>query len=136
MNKIIISGNLTRDPELRQTVAGKSVIRFTIAVKRFAQGEDKADFFPVVAWDKNAENIARFFRKGDAILIDGSLQVREWEGNDGVKRKETEINASRFEFFSSRRSDEQKPSDVTDIYRPSISSTEQFEPLDGEDLPF
>lgn len=103
MNKAFLIGNLTRDPELAQTNSGKSVCKFSIAVNRNytqADGEKVTDYFTIVTWNGQAENCARYLKKGKKIAVIGELQQRSFEGNDGVKRTVIEIQAQEVEFLS------------------------------------
>ncbi|SMB87695.1 single-strand binding protein [Desulfonispora thiosulfatigenes DSM 11270] len=105
MNKIILIGRLTKDPELRFTPSGKGVATFTLAVNRpFAnqQGEREADFIQIVVWGKPAENCANFIGKGSQVAIDGRLQVRTYDNKEGQKRWVTEVVANSVEFLDSR----------------------------------
>lgn len=93
MNKVILMGRLTRDPEMRQTPTGVPVARLTIAVnRRFAKdGNQTADFINCVAWRTTAEFICKYFRKGSMIAVVGSIQTRSWDGQDGKKQYATDI---------------------------------------------
>ena len=107
MNKAILMGRLTRDPELRQTNSGISVCNFQIAVdRRFknAQGEREADFIPIVCWRHQAEFVNRYFQKGSRIALVGSIQVRSWTQDDGQRRYMTEVIAEEVYFADSKNS--------------------------------
>ncbi len=98
LNKATLIGNLTRDPELRKTAGGQAVTSFSIATNRVfttATGEkkDQADYHNIVAWGRLAEICAQYLTKGKKVYVDGRIQSREWEGQDGVKRYRTEIVA-------------------------------------------
>ncbi len=99
MNKVILVGRLTADPELRQTPQGVSVTRFTVAVdRRFRrEGGQQADFITCVAWRQQAEFICRYFNKGKLIGLDGSIQTSSWE-KDGVRQYSTEVSVDNVEF--------------------------------------
>lgn len=102
MNKIILLGRLTRDPEVRYTPTGKVVCQFTLAVDRpFANqdGQREADFIPVVIWGKQAETCGNSLTKGQRVLVEGRLQVRSYDAKDGSKRYVSEVIADRFEFI-------------------------------------
>lgn len=101
MNKIILVGNLTRDPEGGTTAAGKSYSRFAIAVNRRFSKDNEADFFNVVAWGSTADNCNNNLTKGRKVAVSGSLQIRNYEANDGTKRTSVEVNADEVEFLSS-----------------------------------
>lgn len=100
MNKVILMGRVTRDPELKTTKSGLSVCRFSVAVDRPYQKKEKreVDFFTCTAWRKTAENIARFFPKGRMIAIEGSLQQRSWTDATGQKHSTVEVVVDRFYF--------------------------------------
>lgn len=99
-NKAIIMGNLVHDPELHKTQDGKSVCTVTVAVNRRAGTDGKAetDYFDVVNWNKTAEFVAKFFKKGSSILVCGKLQNRSWQDKNGNKRSVTEILADEVTF--------------------------------------
>lgn len=100
MNKVILIGRLTKDVELKYTPQGSPVVNFTLAVDRYSKNGDKgADFLSVVVWGKSAENLAQYKGKGDQIAVEGSLQTRSYEAQDGSKRYVTEVLASRIEFI-------------------------------------
>ncbi|MBQ0109235.1 MAG: single-stranded DNA-binding protein [Clostridiales bacterium] len=142
-NKVILIGNLVADPELKTTQTGISVCRFSIAVSRKAvkSGEQPVtDFFNIVAWRQTAEFISRFFTKGKAILVCGSLQNRNWVGNDGQKHYSTEIVADEVTFVE-RKGDSAAPAaqspapSMPSFSTPSADSG--FEDLSADDeLPF
>lgn len=104
MNKVILMGRLTRDPELRQTTSGINVARFSIAVnRRFAkEGQQEADFINCVAWRQTGEFITRYFHKGSMIAVVGSLQSRSWDGPDGKRQYSTEVSVDEAYFTGSR----------------------------------
>lgn len=107
MNKILLVGRLTKDPELRYTQSGIAVASFTLAVnRRFTNqnGEREADFINCVSWQKSAEFVANYFKKGQQMALEGRLQVRNYEGNDGQRRWVTEVVAEQIEFVRSRES--------------------------------
>ena len=104
-NKVILIGNMTADPELKQTAGGVSVCSFSIAVnRRFAkadQGQQNVDFINIVTWRQQAEFVSRYFKKGNPILICGQLQTRSWSDKDGQKRYATEVVADEVSFVAS-----------------------------------
>lgn len=105
MNKIILIGRLTADPALKYTQSGTAVCTFTLAVnRRFANqnGEREADFINCQAWQKTAEFVANYFKKGQQMALEGRLQVRSYDGNDGQKRWVTEVVAEQIEFVGSK----------------------------------
>ena len=100
MNRVILMGRLTADPELRTTPQGTSVSRFTIAVdRRFAkEGQQQADFITCVAWRQTSEFVCRHFHKGKMIAVDGQVQSRSWDGEDGKRQYATEVNVENAYF--------------------------------------
>lgn len=105
MNKAILMGRLTRDPEMRTTQSQLPVASFTIAVdRRFknANGEKQADFIPIVAWRQQAEFVSKYFHKGSRIVVVGSIQTRNWEDNEGNRRYATEVIADEIYFGDSK----------------------------------
>lgn len=103
LNRIILIGRLTKDPELRYTPNGKAVASFTLAVDRQfknAQGEKEADFINIVVWGAQAETSANFLAKGKLAAVDGRLQIRSFDGQDGQKRWMTEVVAESVRFLS------------------------------------
>lgn len=103
MNKVILVGRLTRDPEIRYTQSGKAVAHFTLAVDRYlSQGQRETDFIPIVAWEKLAETCGNNLTKGQKILVDGRLSIRSYETTDGQKRRVAEVVAQTVEFLERR----------------------------------
>ena len=103
LNRVVLIGRLTRDPELRYTTSGIAVVSFTLAVDRgfkSASGEKETDFIPVVAWRGLAENCANYLSQGKLAAVDGKLQIRSYEGKDGVKRTAAEVIADDVRFLS------------------------------------
>lgn len=109
MNKAILMGRLTRDPEMRQTPNGITVARFSVAVnRRFAkEGQQSADFIECVAWRQTAEFLCRYFHKGNMIALVGSIQSRSWDGSDGKKRYATEVVADDIYFTGEKATQSQ-----------------------------
>lgn len=140
LNKAIIMGRLTKDPELRYTQSGKPVASITLAVDRDFKAQDGSratDFIPVVAWDKQAELLHNYFAKGRMAIVEGRLQVRDYTDNDGNKRKVTEIVANSIYFGDSKKDDGAPRSAQAPVKQPQ--QKEQFaeiDDLDDGDLPF
>ena len=105
MNKVIILGRLTANPEIRYTQAGKAVASLTIAVNR-GFGSDSADFINCVAWEKMAEIIGNNLSKGSQVLVEGRMQNRSYENNQGEKRFITEVVLNNIEFVGSKKKNE------------------------------
>lgn len=130
MNKVILIGNLTKDPEGTTTSNGIEVCKFNLAVsRRFknADGEKETDFLQIVAWRKTAELCGRYLHKGSKCAIVGSIQTRSYEANDGGRRYVTEIVADEVEFLESKKEPkaDEMPGKIKDL-----------KPIDDEDLPF
>lgn len=136
LNKVILIGHLTADPELKQTQSGVSVCSFSIGVSRkySKDGQQTSDFINIVAWRTTAEFIARYFRKGNAICICGSLQTRSYTDHTGVKRYVTEVMAEEVNFVE-RKSDAARSEDFAPKF--NVPPAPQFEEISGDDdLPF
>lgn len=102
MNKAILMGRLTKDPDVKYTQTGKVVTQFTLAVDRpfkDAQGNKETDFVPVVLWGKTAELVGNSCQKGHRLLVEGRLQIRSYDAKDGTKRWVTEVIANSVEFI-------------------------------------
>ena len=109
MNKVFLIGNLTRDPEVRETPSGVAMCRFGIAVQRpysSSEGDRQADFFDCTAWRGLAETIARYTKKGNKISVVGSVQMRNYEDNQGVKRTAVDIIVQDVEFLTPKTAGE------------------------------
>ena len=109
MNKVFLIGNLTRDPELTETSGGVSICRFAIAVNRNYSGSDgerKTDFFNITAWRGLGETVSRYAKKGNKVAVSGSIELRNYEDSQGVKRTSVDIVAQDVEFLSPRGSSE------------------------------
>ncbi len=104
LNKVMCIGNVGRDPEMRYTSGGKSTTQFSVAVSGFARdGEEPAtEWFNIVTWDKLAENMNQLVRKGSKVYVEGRLQTRSWEGQDGQKKYRTEVVAQRVELLDGK----------------------------------
>ena len=159
LNKAVLAGRLTADPELKTTANGTSVCGFVIAVNRrykTADGQQEADFITCTAWRQTAEFIAKYFSKGSAICITGTIQTRSWEDKDGNTRRATDVVAEEAYFVDSKAESERSdrpaglPSQFTgeqldramqgekksfaDVQNPPRPAT--FEDVEGEGLPF
>ena len=140
-NKVILVGNLTKDVELKQTPTGVSVATFSVAVNRRykdADGNQATDFINIVAWRKTAEFVAQYFKKGNPILIDGELQVRSYNDNNGNKRYVTEVIANEVAFVGGKDvSAGAAPTYVPEAYTNVGTAAPNFEAVSEEDdLPF
>ena len=128
MNKVVLIGRLTRDPELRYTGNNTAVASFSIAVNRNfanAQGEREADFINIVVWRKQAENVKNYLSQGSQAAVEGRLQTRSYDDNNGQKRYVTEVIANSVEFLGSKNSNNANQS--------NSSSSEEPTPYDFTD---
>lgn len=139
MNKAILIGNLTRDPEVRTTPNGVNVCSFSIAVNRRRanqQGERETDFFNIVAWRSLGDVCGRYLAKGRKVCVTGEIQNRSYDGKDGVKRYVTEIIADDVEFLTPRG---EGGAPGMNAYEPPMHApapAEGFEEIDDDQLPF
>lgn len=145
MNKVILIGNLTRDPEVSETSSGITYCRFSIAVgRRFANadGERETDFFNITAWRTQAENCGKYLKKGSKVAILGTLQNRSYEDREGNKRTATDIIAEEVEFLSKPNT---RDDDEYEYQPPVQRKAENFQPskarpalqeIDDDDVPF
>jgi single-strand DNA-binding protein len=104
VNRVVVSGNLTRDPELRQLAGGNSVCKLRIAVNTRKKDRDSNqwNYFDVTVWGAQGENVAKYLQKGSPLLIDGRLEWREWQAQDGTNRQAVEIIAENTQFIGGR----------------------------------
>ncbi len=122
LNRIILMGRLTRDPELRRTGSGTAVTSFSLAVDRdfkSQSGEKETDFIDVVAWRSTAEFVSKYFTKGRMAVVEGRLQIRDWTDRDGGKRRSAEVVADNVYFGDSKRDG---AGDQTGGYAPAYSA--------------
>lgn len=146
--KAFIGGRITQDPELKTTPSGVSVCSFTVAVNRRAgkDGDSKADFINCTAWRQTAEFISRYFKKASSIFVEGTLQQRSWETQDGQKRTVLEVQVDNAHFVDSKSEMEERtgfspasrndgPAYVPDAYKATAPAFEEIDP-DSPDLPF
>lgn len=118
MNKVFLSGNLTRDPEVRYTNTGKAYMHGSIAVNHARSKNQSADFYNVVAWDKTAEFISKYFRKGSRILIEGRLQTSKYKNKDGVDVTGVDIVIENAEFAGGKKIDDLDDTPIDDLATP------------------
>ncbi len=103
MNKVLLTGRLTRDPELRMTANGKAVTTFSVATNEYAgNGKEKAEYHTIVTWDRLAQICGRYLGKGQQIALEGRIQTRTWDDDQGKRHWKTEIVASQVEMLSGR----------------------------------
>lgn len=124
LNHIVLMGRLTRDPELRHTQSGVAVASFALAVDRDfadkATGQRETDFIDIVAWRTTAEFVSKYFSKGRLAVVEGRLQLRDWQDQEGTKRRRAEVVASSVYFGDSRREDSRpacrtRPPDLVEV---------------------
>lgn len=137
MNRVILVGNLTRDPELAQTASGISVCKFSLAVNREytnANGERDVDFINVVTWRGLADNCAKYIVKGSKVAVCGSLQTSSYEDRNGEKRYRTDVVADNVEFLSNPKKDDAEPQRAP---QKSVKKTlKELQPTNDDGLPF
>ena len=134
LNKIVIMGRLTRDPELRRTQSGTPVTSFSLAVDRdfkSQSGEKETDFIDVVAWRNTAEFAAKYFTKGRMAIASGRLQIRDWQDNNGNKRRSAEVIADSIYFGDSKPQDAQPA-----VHAVNVDASDFDEIEDDPDIPF
>lgn len=129
INKTIIMGRLTADPELKTSNGGTNIVQFTVAVnRRYFKEDQKADFIDCTAFGKNAEFLSKYFRKGSSVIVFGNIQTDTWKDKEGNNRKSTRIIVDELQFGESKKNDSE-----------SVDPNVSFEPVDIEqsgDLPF
>lgn len=144
LNRIILIGRLTADPELRYTPSGVAVTRFTLAVNRpftNQQGEREADFIDVIVWRQMAETCAQYLRKGRLVAVEGRLQIRTYENQEGRRVRVAEVVAENVRFLESMRSDDGQSPQPAGAAETAATGKELGlgpggVPLSDEDIPF
>ncbi len=138
LNKVMLIGRLAADPELRRTQSDLAVTSFSVAVNRRynkEQAQQAVDFIDVVAWRNQAEFVTKYFKKGSAIFVSGSLQVRPWKDKDGNNRRAVEVVADDIQFVDSKKDSGAAPAAAAPSF--STGAPSDFEEMTGEDeLPF
>ena len=140
LNKIIIMGRLTRDPELRRTGSGTAVTSFSLACDRdfkSQSGDKETDFIEVVTWKNTAEFVSKYFSKGRMAVVEGRLQIRDWTDRDGGKRRSAEVVADNVYFADSKRS-ESNDNQKENFNALSGRLSDDFVPIseEGGEIPF
>ena len=127
MNKAILIGRLTRDPELRYTSSNRAVCQFTVAIDRpFTNGQTgqrEADFINVVVWDKRAENVGKYMSKGRLVAVEGRIQTRNYENNEGKRVYVTEVVADNVQFLESKNAASNNSAVVNNMPEPPMEKT-------------
>ena len=149
MNKALLVGRLTRDPELRHTQTGRAVCQISVAINRPFSNQDgqrEADFINVVVWDKQAENLAKYVRKGSQVAVEGRIQTRNYDNNEGKKVYVTEVVAQSVQFLDSKSSTSVAPSSNNyesavipfdnNRHNNNVSKNEPMETVDVDRDPF
>lgn len=139
LNKIMLMGRLTKDPELRHTQSGTAVASFTLAVDRDVKdkntGEKATDFINVVAWRNTGDFVSRYFTKGRMAVVEGRLQMRGWTDKDGNKRRSPEVVADNVYFGDSKRDGDS--ANTSDAYNSPAGGPRDYTELDDDgELPF
>jgi single-strand DNA-binding protein len=133
VNKVLLTGRLTRDPEMRGLASGKNVTTFTVASNEFfGGGKEKAEYHAIVTWDRLAEIAGRYLGKGQQVAIEGRLQTRSWDDERGARHWKTEIVASHVEMLSGRRKKDyeaQQAADSLAIQAGALGETPASEPI-------
>ena len=133
MNKIILIGNVSTDPEQHSTANGKSVCAFNLAVNRKKVSEPQTDFFRINAWGKLGESCAKYLAKGRKVAVSGELQARMYDAKNGQQRLALDVQADEVEFLSPSEKAEPKPAKPS---KPAHTVIPDFSDLDANDLPF
>lgn len=151
LNKVFLIGNLTRDPELRYLPSGTAIATFTVAVNRvytLQSGEKKQDttFMPIVVWGRRAETCGEYLNKGSAVFVEGRLQSRSWQSQDGLKKTTVEVVADNVQFLGRPRKEDtqaqanaggaQEPLDIIPDVDLSPNDTKDKEAQAGDEIPF
>lgn len=140
INKVILMGRLTKDPEIRYTSSGTAVSNFTVAVDDGYGDNKTTSFISCVAWGKSAEFVSNYFTKGKMIIVVGRLQTRTWEGQDGRKNYVTEVVASEVSFGETKKNfEENAPTASLPYNEGAKNTTDEFTEImdsDDDDLPF
>ena len=141
MNRVVLVGRLTKDPDLRYTPTNVPTASFTIAVSRTftnQTGEKEADFIPIVVWRKQAENVKKFVQKGSLVGVEGRIQVRNYEDRDGIRRYVTEVVADNVVFLESKGGDQPQDIPVEPTKEDQDSEDDKYENVmfTNNDFPF
>jgi single-strand DNA-binding protein len=143
LNKAFVIGNLTRDPELRALPSGIQVASFSVATNRVwkdkeGKKQEAADFHNIVVFGRQAENVAQYLHKGNSVLVEGRMQTRSWDGQDGVKKYRTEIVADRVQFGpkGSGVAGSAVPSEPKELKQEGSAIEYPEEEINPEDIPF
>ena len=133
MNKVLLTGRLTRDPEMRALASGKHVTQFSVATNEYAgSGKERAEYHNIVTWDRLAEICGRYLGKGQQVSIEGRIQTRTWDDERGARHWKTEVVASSVEMLSGRRKKDYAAESAADGLE---AQAEQFVAAEADDEP-
>lgn len=133
INRVVLLGNMTRDPELRRTGTGKAVTNFTLALNRY--NNDEADFVDCVCWEKIAENTAQYCHKGSKVAVEGSIQTGSYVDKDGHNRKTVNVLCNRVEFINTNNSSNNLQPQINNNYNNLNDPINSYE-LQEDDIAF
>jgi len=138
INRVIEIGRITKDPVLRKTPNGTSVVSFTLAVNRNIkkEGQPEADFISCVAWNKAADFMAQYVKKGTLLGVEGRIQTRNYDDRDGKRVYITEVVADSVQFLESKKSDESAQNEATGAYTQNNEYADYAAEIQDDDLPF
>lgn len=140
LNVVALMGRLVADPQLRQTTTGKNVASFRVAVDRGRKdvnGQNQADFFDIVAWDKSAEFVCRYFQKGSLIALEGRLQSRNYQDKSGNNRNAVEVVVNNVSFAGNKEKPAQSQNVANRAVSAPVAASDEYTPIyDDGDLPF
>ena len=132
MNKVLITGRLTRDPELRTLASGKTVTQFSVATNAYrANGQEKSEFHSVVTWDRLAEICGTYLGKGQQVAVEGRLQTRSWDDDRGARHWKTEVVATHVEMLSGRRKKDYEAETAADALAAQATAMGELPPDAG-----
>jgi single-strand DNA-binding protein len=128
MNKVLLTGRLTRDPELRVLASGKSVCQFSVATNEYAAGKEHAEYHSVVSWDRLADICGKYLTRGQQVAIEGRIQTRSWDDDRGLRHWKTEIVAAQVELLSGRAKKEYQAEQTAEEAAAPTAETAEAEP--------
>ena len=128
MNKVLLTGRLTHDPEMRSLSSGKAVTQFSIATNEYiGQGKEKAEYHNIVTWDRLAQTCGEFLGKGQQVAIEGRIQTRTWDDDKGVRHWKTEIVANTVEMLSGRKKKDYAAESSADLLEAAAANDAETE---------
>ncbi|MDI6780664.1 MAG: single-stranded DNA-binding protein [bacterium] len=140
-NRVILAGNLTRDPELRHIPSGQPVVHFGVAVNRnfitqTGEKKEEVSFIPIIVWGKQAESCNKYLSKGSPVLLEGRIQQRSWVTTSGEKRSVLEVVADRVQFLGRRDAHEGYGDEYQETNKSDMGYPPSYEDDKGDDVPF